>query len=477
MAQDQPVVIYSKQPIGAGSFGEVYKANYCGSIFAAKKLHQRYFQNEAMVTKFLEECKLLWQLSHINIVRYIDIISDPDTKLPVLLMELMTKSLTRHLQDCKEPIAYRFQVNMCCDIASALSYLHSCRIMHRDLSSNNVLVNGEHVKIGDFGMAKLLETLGPHTRCPGTEAYMPPEALNQLALYTTSIDCYSFGILAIQIVTREIPSTDKTNVDSIELQVLVTIPKNFIRKCDLQNPLIAIACQCLTKSDIRPQSHKIHGAVKGLKQTLAYSLSGDLIRQKESGFQLQEKITAMENYFKELKKQHQEELLAKKQEIARLTQDNLHLQRDLEYRSQPQSSAVTIRNSKQHVTTSPRQLPTKNASSHNPTPVRKLRWDQHKQRSPEISRSTNAVSNSTTIYFRASLSLAIHAYDITSEQWSNCLYVYNEVEKKWEQNSALEIARRLCFAISLPNNTLLVVGGHTTPTGTSIKTHIMEIGK
>ena len=58
-------------------------------------------------------------------------------------MELMDDSLTHFLEGSSQPIPYHIQVNICCDIALALSFLHSNSIFHRDLSSNNVLLIGK----------------------------------------------------------------------------------------------------------------------------------------------------------------------------------------------------------------------------------------------------------------------------------------------------------------------------------------------
>ena len=132
---------------------------------------------------------------------------DPDTGLPVLLMELMDENLTHFLESSPQPIAYHIQANICHDITLALSFLHSNGIVHRDLSSNNVLLRGSVLaKVTDFGMAKLGD-LNPQatrytfTMCPGTDVYMPSEAVKDEPAYTEKIDCFSFGVIVVQILT------------------------------------------------------------------------------------------------------------------------------------------------------------------------------------------------------------------------------------------------------------------------------------
>ena len=86
--------------------------------------------------------------------------SDPELRLLVLLMELMDESLTRFLERVQDPLTYHTEVNLFHDIALALSYLHSNGIVHRDLSSNNVLLMaGSRAKVTNFGMVKLYDFL------------------------------------------------------------------------------------------------------------------------------------------------------------------------------------------------------------------------------------------------------------------------------------------------------------------------------
>ena len=101
------------------------------------------------------ECAFLRDIKHPNIVQYLGMHQDPETGLPVLLMELMDESLTHFLENSAELVPYHIQLTICLDIVRALSFLHSNSIMHRDLSSNNILLIGKsRAKLTDFGMAK-----------------------------------------------------------------------------------------------------------------------------------------------------------------------------------------------------------------------------------------------------------------------------------------------------------------------------------
>ena len=218
------VRLLKEQSLGIGSYGAVCKAECDDLLCAAKIIHPTLFDTTALhqiapqrehrlpIRRFEQECEFMNAIRHPNIVQYLGMIRDTGTRLPVLLMELMDDSLTHFLESSPQPIAYHIQVNICHDITLALSFLHSNSIVHRDLSSNNVLMIGNvRAKVSDFGMARLSDinpqaTCFTNTMCPGTDVYMPPEAVQNKPVYTEKIDCFSFGVIAVQILNGNSPN-------------------------------------------------------------------------------------------------------------------------------------------------------------------------------------------------------------------------------------------------------------------------------
>ena len=161
--------LFKDQVLGIGSYGKVCKAECDGLLCAAKLLHETLFDPTAQqliapqrehrlpMRRFEQECDFLSTLRHPNIIQYLGMCQDRGTPwhLPVLLMELMDDSLTHFLESSQQPIPYHIQVNICHDIALALSFLHSNGIIHRDLSSKNVLLISNVRAKADFGMARL----------------------------------------------------------------------------------------------------------------------------------------------------------------------------------------------------------------------------------------------------------------------------------------------------------------------------------
>ena len=167
--------------LGHGAYGAVYKAKCDQLPCAAKVLHPTILDPAdpgagKIMQRFQQECSFLEGIRHPNIVQYLCMATsrDPESRreLPVLLMELLDESLTKMLERSQKSLAYSVQVNICHDIALALAYLHSNDIIHRDLSSNNVLIMAKsRAKVTDFGMSKLTDaapTMTPLTMYPGT---------------------------------------------------------------------------------------------------------------------------------------------------------------------------------------------------------------------------------------------------------------------------------------------------------------------
>ena len=281
--------------LGMGSYGAVYKAKCDELPCAAKILHLVHLPlklgdpgTQKIIKKFDMECRLLSHIRHPNIVQYLGTCRDPDTNLPVLLMELMDEGLTTFLENSVDPLQYHIQLNLCHDVALALAYLHRHGIIHRDLSSNNVLlIAGSRAKVTDFGMCKLIDvgtrsSRFSQTYCPGTEAYMAPEALRCSPDYTEKIDCFAFGVLVIQILTRQFPDPGPRTVQindplsptgTSERPVLeIERRHSHIEQILATHPLMGVATECLNyHPEDRPTSRHLCAHLSDLKIAPQYT--------------------------------------------------------------------------------------------------------------------------------------------------------------------------------------------------------------
>ena len=285
------VRLLQDEPLGTGAYGQVCKAMLGELPCAAKLLHPVLIDpNKSRNREMFErECRFLSEIRHPNIVQYLGVAEDPQTGPPILLMELMDDSLTHFLELSETRLPYHVQVNINCDISQALTFLHSNQVLHRDLSSNNVLLIGAGVraKVTDFGMSKLT-SVNPRmtslTKCPGTAAYMSPEALLDPPVYTGKLDCFQAGVLMVQIITRKFP-------DPIDAQqrvrddrsatgwAILPVPEanrrhNHLSLIPNTHPILPIAMDCLKDKDTnRPSAQEICCHLLALKETPEYRQS------------------------------------------------------------------------------------------------------------------------------------------------------------------------------------------------------------
>ena len=218
-------VIPQNKELGRGAYGKVFSVKYLGLPCAAKEIHSLLVdgvsaeEKNAIKDGFIRECYHSSLIRHPNIVQFMGVYyakpSDPRTDLPIMVMELMDTSLTSFIEKNQSKIAMKIKLSILHDVSLGLSYLHGRRpsVIHRDLSSNNVLLTSHFVaKISDLGMAKMIrvdskQTKSRLTTAPGTLHFMPPEALEENdPVYGTPVDIFSFACITVHLFSEEWPT-------------------------------------------------------------------------------------------------------------------------------------------------------------------------------------------------------------------------------------------------------------------------------
>ena len=230
---DEGADIKVEEELGRGSYGRVFTLRYMGIRYAAKEIHAILYQGvgceeqHKVKKSFYYECYHCSRLRHPNIVKFVGIYYPKDSeaalqpqcsiKLPVMVMELMSCSLTAFIEKKVTTVDTTIKRSILLDVALGLNYLHTQKppIIHRDLSPNNIMLSlhnsGCLAKIGDLGVAKVISadsktTKSKLTSVPGTVAFMPPEALLDDAVYDISLDVFSFGGITLHVITEEWPT-------------------------------------------------------------------------------------------------------------------------------------------------------------------------------------------------------------------------------------------------------------------------------
>ena len=321
------VEILTEELFGSGSYGAVREAKCDKVPCAAKTLHAILFDPTGHfqttqdapydMEKYERECRRMAMVRHPNIVQHLGLHKDK-IGFPVLLMELMDDNLTNYLEEDSEAVPYHIQVNMCLDIARALLFLHSNDIIHRNLSSNNVLLigNARHMraKVSDFGMAWLSDINNQDSqKCPivnpGVDVYMPPEAVQEKPEYTDKVDCFSFGVIMIQILTGKYPNPGNrhTHVELKPGETVIRITaeterrKDHINEIDDTAPLLPIALSCLkNKGAQRPSAQLLCEKLSALTMDRDYTESER--KEIELFKSLEKKLKRDQRMIKKLKK-------------------------------------------------------------------------------------------------------------------------------------------------------------------------------
>ncbi|XP_009616588.1 uncharacterized protein LOC107772987 [Nicotiana tabacum] len=190
--------------IGKGGSGSVYKAKLPSfENVAVKRLHSS-FENTHLKS-FMNEVRALTRIKHRNIVKLYGFCSN--AKHSFLVYEYVERgslfSILSNQVESKK-LDWLKRVDIIKGVAFALSYMHqdcSPPIVHRDISSNNILLDSEYKAcVSDFGIAKLLNPESSNcTALAGTYGYVAPELAYTMKV-TEMCDVYSFGVLALEII-------------------------------------------------------------------------------------------------------------------------------------------------------------------------------------------------------------------------------------------------------------------------------------
>ncbi|CAL5387459.1 unnamed protein product [Camellia sinensis] len=206
--------------IGTGGYGSVYRAQLpSGKVIALKKLHRLEAEEPAFDKSFRNEVQMLTNIRHRNIIKLYGFCLH--NRCMFLVYEYMERgSLFCSLRTEAEAVelGWSLRVNIVKAIAHALSYLHhDCTppIVHRDISSNNILLNFKlEAFVSDFGTARLLPPDSSNqTVTAGTYGYIAPE-LAYTMVVTEKCDSYSFGVVALETIMGRHPGELLSSLES-----------------------------------------------------------------------------------------------------------------------------------------------------------------------------------------------------------------------------------------------------------------------
>ncbi|KAL2136644.1 hypothetical protein VTI74DRAFT_2376 [Chaetomium olivicolor] len=229
VSKDDPNRLYAKQKkIGQGASGSVYVAKVMGTRPGAPikargasdrvAIKQMDLAHQPRKELIVNEILVMRENKHANIVNFLDaFLMDNDKELWVVMEYMEGGALTDVIEN--NPVITEEQIStICLETCQGLEHLHSQNIIHRDIKSDNVLLDARgNVKITDFGFcAKLTETKSKRATMVGTPYWMAPEVVKQKE-YGPKVDIWSLGIMAIEMIESEPPYLNEEPLKALYL--------------------------------------------------------------------------------------------------------------------------------------------------------------------------------------------------------------------------------------------------------------------
>jgi len=212
------------EKVGEGTYGVVYKSedSQTGAIVALKKIRLEH-EDEGIPSTSIREISLLKELNHPNIVRLHEVIHS--NKQLYLVFEFLDGDLKKYIDTIRRQLRteskpyslHPFIVkSFMYQMVKGLAFCHSHRILHRDLKPQNLLIEKDTVKLGDFGLARAFNTpVRTLTHEVVTLWYRAPEILLGQAQYSTPIDVWSIGCIFSELVTGQALFPADSEIDQL----------------------------------------------------------------------------------------------------------------------------------------------------------------------------------------------------------------------------------------------------------------------
>ncbi|MBA3822061.1 MAG: serine/threonine protein kinase, partial [Deltaproteobacteria bacterium] len=221
------------EAMAAGSMGAVYKAERVpvGKIVAIKFLHASFANDPEFLARFERETRVMSKLAHPNCVSVVDF--GVWEGAPYLVMEYVGGCTLRSILD-GGPVLPTRALNLTRQISAGLAHAHTQGIVHRDVKPANIMISeeigaGEHVRILDFGLARLRGAVGRDATqtnvVVGTPNYMAPEQTIGGGTIDARTDVYAVGVVLFEMIAGERPFHAEDTLALLGMHRAAPIPK------------------------------------------------------------------------------------------------------------------------------------------------------------------------------------------------------------------------------------------------------------
>jgi len=221
------------EAMASGSMGAVYKAERVpvGKLVAIKFLHAAFANDSEFLSRFERETRVMSKLAHPNCVSVVDFGVFEGS--PYLVMDYVAGTTLRSLIDLG-PLAPARALAITRQISAGLAHAHTQGVVHRDVKPANIMISeeigtGEHVRILDFGLARLRGAVGRDATqsnvVVGTPNYMAPEQTVGGGTIDARTDVYAVGVVLFEMIAGVRPFQAEDTLALLGMHRAAPIPK------------------------------------------------------------------------------------------------------------------------------------------------------------------------------------------------------------------------------------------------------------
>ncbi|KAG5603885.1 hypothetical protein H5410_025377 [Solanum commersonii] len=275
----------SSRELGDGGYGTVYYGKLKdGKEVAVKSLYEN---NHRQMQQFINEIEILTRLRHPNLVTLYGCTSRRSRELFLVYEYIPNGTIADHLNGHRAKdklLTWSIRLKIAIETASALAYLHASDIIHRDVKTNNILLDDKFcVKVADFGLSKSFPNDVTHisTAPQGTPGYVDPQ-YHECYHLTDKSDVYSFGVVLVELISSKRAVDMNRHMHEINLanyamnrilksafDEVIDPSLGFETDAEVRRMTTSVAelaFQCLqVVKDMRPTMEEVHEALKLIK--------------------------------------------------------------------------------------------------------------------------------------------------------------------------------------------------------------------
>ncbi|XOV80991.1 MAG: protein kinase [Aestuariibacter sp.] len=256
--------------LGTGGMGSVYVAQ---DLRLERRVAIKIIEKSHLDNMYLQEASIQAQINHINVVQIFDVI-ELEAFIAVVMEYVEGHSL---LKACAVEIPGESQkLKWLLEIAQGMEAIHRKKIVHSDLSMNNIVVTADkQIKLLDFGIAQKLSSDKPLVATHANSHYASPEQLTQQPIDFRS-DLFSFGIIAFQLMTNQHPFGEPDNRQERIKSGQSIAPQDI--SPEISDLLSALLVQLLS-TEVKHRPNSFEEVIIRLKRCLAQASQEHLLTQ------------------------------------------------------------------------------------------------------------------------------------------------------------------------------------------------------